>query len=89
MKITTEFLIEIVMIFATAYENYDVYLIMDFSALIVVNYIDIYYYQTVKDDLKSEVEDSKYCMPVIKKRVNLNSLSKTQKFQFILIKMCF
>ena len=40
------------MIYATAFENYDVYIVMDFSAFIVVNYIDYYYYLTVKDELK-------------------------------------
>ena len=43
MKILVEFSIEIAMIVSTAYENYNVWMIMDFSALVVVNYIDLYY----------------------------------------------
>ena len=43
MKITVEFSIELAMIMATAYENYNNFMIMDFSALVVVNYIDLYY----------------------------------------------
>ena len=41
------------MIIATAYESYNVYMIMDFSALIVVNYIDLYYYSLINDNLKA------------------------------------
>ena len=52
MKLTIEFGIELTMIIATAYENYDVYMIMDFSALIVINYIDLYYCGTIKDRIK-------------------------------------
>lgn len=51
MKFLSEFLIELCMIVATAFENYNVYMIMDFSALIVVNYIDLYYYNTLTDPL--------------------------------------
>ena len=43
MKITVEFSIELAMIISTAYENYNNFMIMDFSALVVVNYIDLYY----------------------------------------------
>jgi len=53
MKIIVEFWIEIAMIIATAYESYNVYMIMDFSALIVVNYIDLYYYSLINDNLKA------------------------------------
>ena len=47
MKFFSEFLIEIAMIVGTAFENYNVYIIMDFSALVVVNYIDLYYFNTI------------------------------------------
>lgn len=40
MKLTIEFSIEWVCIYATAFENLNVYTIMDFSALIVINYLD-------------------------------------------------
>ena len=43
MKLIVEFSIEIAMIVSTAFENWNVYTIMDFSALVVINYVDQYY----------------------------------------------
>lgn len=64
MKIIVEFSIEIAMIVSTAYENYNNFMIMDFSALIVVNYIDLYYCQSLSDDeLKTSIEKAEYSMP--------------------------
>lgn len=45
MKISIEVLIELCCIYATAFENFNVYTIMDFSALVVLNYFDMYYLQ--------------------------------------------
>jgi hypothetical protein len=43
MKFITDFSIEIAMTVSTAFENWNVFMIMDFSALIVINYVDLYY----------------------------------------------
>jgi hypothetical protein len=64
MKISVEFSIEIAMIVSTAFENYNVWMIMDFSALVVVNYIDLYYCQSIDDDLKLKMAKEEYCMPI-------------------------
>lgn len=56
MKFWVEFLIEVAMIVSTAYENYNTFMIMDFSALTVINYIDFYYTSLLKDDLKVSIE---------------------------------
>ena len=52
MKFSIEFGIEVATTYCTAYENQNVYIIMNFSALIVVNYIDLYYCNSIRDDLK-------------------------------------
>ena len=52
MKFTIEFGIEVACIVSTAYENLNIYTIMDFSALIVLNYIDMYYAMALQDELK-------------------------------------
>jgi hypothetical protein len=67
MKFLTDFSIEIAMTVSTAYENWNVFTIMDFSALIVINYIDVYYCQTLKDDLKKRIVREQYKMPIIHK----------------------
>ena len=55
MKLIVEFGIEIALLVSTAYENWNVFMIMDFSALIVINYIDLYYCMTIKDDLTKRI----------------------------------
>lgn len=55
------------MLVSTAYENWNVFMIMDFSALIVINWIDLYYSQTLKDDLKTRIAKENFKMPVIHK----------------------
>jgi len=52
MKIVAESGIELCLVVSTAYENDNVYLIMDFTALMVVYYIDTSYFESIKDDLK-------------------------------------
>ena len=63
------------MIVGTAFENYNVYIIMDFSALVVVNYVDIYYYNTLMDDLKQQASDVDFCMPVRNTKVSFKQLN--------------
>ena len=53
MKIIAESGIELTLVVSTAYENDNVYLIMDFTALMVVYYIDTSYFESIKDDLKA------------------------------------
>jgi len=84
MNFITEFMIEIVMIYGTAYENYDVYIIMDFSALVVINYIDRYYYFTIMDDLKSQIEEVEYKMPLRHSNTDVRYLNKTNRVMYVL-----
>ena len=55
MKIVCEVGIEITLIVSTAYENDQIYLIMDFTALMVVYYIDSSYFESIKDPLKDKM----------------------------------
>ena len=55
MKIVCEVGIEITLIVSTAYENDQIYLIMDFTALMVVYYIDSSYFESIKDPLKGKM----------------------------------
>jgi hypothetical protein len=64
MKLFVEVGIELAMMVATGYENWNVFMIMDFSALIVINYIDLYYCMTLKDDLKDRIQLYNYKMPI-------------------------
>ena len=57
MKIIAEAGIELTLVVSTAYENDNVYLIMDFTALMVVYYIDTSYFESIKDDLKDKMID--------------------------------
>ena len=57
MKIIAEAGIEMTLVVSTAYENDNVYLIMDFTALMVVYYIDTSYFESIKDDLKDKMMD--------------------------------
>lgn len=70
MKLTTEIGIEAAMLVSTAYENWNVFMIMDFSALVVINYLDLYYNMTIKDDLKDKIENVENKMPVENHEVN-------------------
>ena len=67
MKLISDLSIEIALIVSTAYENWNVFMIMDFSALIVISYIDLYYSQTIVDDLKQRIVKEKFKMVVIHK----------------------
>ena len=77
------------MIVGTAYENYDVYTIMDFSALVVINYIDSYYYAAVRDELKTEIEHVKFTIPVSRSSRKWSKLNIWEKIQSFLISFAF
>ena len=55
MKFIIEVGIEVACIKSTAYENFNIYTIMDFSALVVLNYIDMYYAMALTDELKGRI----------------------------------
>lgn len=75
MKFTGELLLEVAMTVSTAYENWNVFTIMDFSALIVINYIDLYYCQTLKDDLKKRIVREQYKMPIVNKEIKEENMN--------------
>lgn len=56
MKLIIELLVELAMIISTGYENDNLYMVMDFSALTVISYIDQYYYESLKWPLKTKME---------------------------------
>lgn len=79
MKFLTDFSIEIAMTVSTAFENWNVFMIMDFSALIVINYIDLYYSQTLKDDLKKRIVKEGYKMPIVHKEYRVEQMTLCDK----------
>lgn len=64
MKFIIEISIELCCIQATAYENWNAYTIMDFSALIVLNYVDIYYTLALKDEITQQMAEVGYRLPI-------------------------
>ena len=62
------------MIVSTAYENMNNFMIMDFSALTVINYIDFYYTSLLKDELKLKIEVAESKMPIVNKKIEWGSM---------------
>ena len=83
LKFFSEFIIQVAMIVCTAFENYDVAIILDFSALVVVNYVDIYYFNTLTDDLKQQASEVDFSMPVRNTKVSFKQLDLKGKVFFI------
>ena len=87
MKLIVEFGIEVTLLVSTAYENWNVFMIMDFSALIVINYVDLYYCMTIKDDLTERIKVEKYQMEVWNKEVVVKQLNPWEKVSYYLIRL--
>ena len=87
MKITVEFWIEISMIVATAYESYNVYMIMDFSALIVVNFVDSYYFNLINDNLKDKMMKAEMKLPIKNKEYDHHLMGKFEKVTMWMLKL--
>lgn len=87
MKFITDFTIEIAMTVSTAYENWNVFMIMDFSALIVINYVDLYYSQTIKDDLKKRIVKEEYKMPIVHQDYREDKMGPLLKISRVLLKV--
>ena len=66
MKIASEVGIECVLIVSTAYENDAVWMVMDFTALMVIYYIDSSYFESIKDPLKDKlIHEQNLELPII------------------------
>ena len=90
MKIATEVGMECVLIVSTAYENDAVWLIMDFTALMVIYYIDSSYFESIKDPLKDKmIIDQKMELPIINSMEDypLKDLPFKEKFYNIVMKV--
>ena len=81
-KLSAEVGVEIAMIVATAYENWNVFMIMDFSALIVINYIDVYYCSTIENDLTEKISTRENCMTKTEKQFKSDNYNFWQKLSF-------
>jgi hypothetical protein len=55
MKFTIEFLVEVALIASTSMNNDEVYVVMNYTALTVVSYIDTSYFESIKDSLKDKM----------------------------------
>ena len=79
MKLIIELLVELAMIISTGYENDNLYMVMDFSALTVISYIDQYYYESLKWPLKTKMESVTLKLPA-EPRKDPQVLKGSQKF---------
>ena len=75
MKFIAEIGIEYTMLVSTAYENDQFYLVMDFSCLIAIQYIDQSYFDSYQDDLKDKlIQQFNFELPVSKTDVDYDEL---------------
>jgi len=75
MKFVAELGIEITMMVSTGYENDQFYLVMDFSCLIAIQYIDQCYFDSYQDDLKDKlIQKFNFELPVTKINVDYDEL---------------
>lgn len=85
LKFIIEASLELTMIIVTGNENYNVFTIMDFSALMVINYIDVYYCFLIKDQLKQRIDQVGNQLPLETKKVEperLTTIFEKVSFQF-------
>ena len=80
LKIIAELGIEYTLIVSTAYENDSYYLVMDFTALMVIQYIDQSYFDSYNDPLKDVlIEEFNFELPVTKTNVTYKELDIREK----------
>lgn len=82
LKLISEISIELSMIVATAYENWNVFTIMDFNALMVINFLDVYYAQTIKSHLMDKIKAIKMTLPKTHKFIKEKDLSRCEKASY-------
>lgn len=64
MKLILSLSIEVCCIFITAYNNDNITCVMDYAAMLVLNNIDIFYCQSLRDDLKKQIEMAGFQIPI-------------------------
>ena len=69
MKFIVEITVEIAMIVATAYENQNNYIIMNFSAFTIVSFTDQFFMALIHDKLKAKMEESDKQLPILNSEI--------------------
>ena len=68
MKLWTELFIELVEFYTVMYTVDLLYIIMNYTALMVISYIDLEYYNILDHGLKDELEGDEMSLPITNKK---------------------
>lgn len=82
LKLFSEIAIEACMLVASAYENWNVFTIMDFNALMVINFLDVYYAQTIKSHLMDKMKAINLSLPKTNKVIPYTKLARWEKVSY-------
>lgn len=82
LKLFSEISIEICMVVASAFENWNVFTIMDFNALMIINFLDVYYAMTIKTHLMDRVKAINMSLPKTNKKMPYNKFANWEKVAY-------